>query len=74
MIRGAELQKLREKYPVGTVVVLDRMDDFQSPPVGTVGEVTYIDDIGSIHVSWQNGSSLALIPDEDEFHIKGDSE
>ncbi len=71
MISEKELKKRREKYPAGTVVVLDRMNDTQAPPPGTAGEVKGVDDIGSIHVAWENGSSLALIPEEDDFHIKG---
>ena len=38
-------------------------------PAGLVGTVNYVDDVGSIHVSWSNGSSLALIPDEDDFDV-----
>ncbi len=33
------------------------MDDIQAPPVGTKGTVRGVDDIGSIMVSWDNGSS-----------------
>ena len=64
-----ELTALREKYPTGTIVKLISMNDVQSPPVGTIGEVTLIDDMGSIHVHWQNGSTLALIPDVDSWEI-----
>ncbi len=64
-----ELTALREKYPTGTIVKLISMDDVQSPPVGTIGEVTLIDDMGSVHVNWQNGSTLALIPDVDSWEI-----
>lgn len=64
-----ELTALREKYPIGTIVKLISMNDVQSPPVGTIGEVTMIDDMGSIHVNWQNGSTLALIPDVDSWEI-----
>ena len=64
-----ELTALREKYPTGTIVKLISMDDVQSPPVGTIGEVTMIDDMGSVHVNWQNGSTLALIPDVDSWEI-----
>ena len=45
------------------------MNDVQSPPVGTIGEVTLIDDMGSVHVNWKNGSMLALIPDVDSWEI-----
>lgn len=64
-----ELTALREKYPTGTIVKLISMNDVQSPPVGTIGEVTLIDDMGSIHVHWQNGSTLALIPNVDSWEI-----
>lgn len=64
-----ELTALREKYPTGTIVKLISMNDVQSPPVGTIGEVTLIDDMGSVHVNWQNGSTLALIPDIDSWEI-----
>ena len=69
MISEMELKKLREKYPVGTVVVVDRMDDIQAVPPGTAGEVKMVDDAGNIHVSWETGSSLALIPEADVFYI-----
>lgn len=37
------------------------MDDFQAPPVGTKGTVMGVDDIGSLLISWDNGSSLHVI-------------
>lgn len=55
--------------PVGATVVLDQMDDIQAPPIGTTGKVLCIDDIGNIHVRWETGSSLALIPGVDKFHV-----
>ena len=45
------------------------MTDPQAPPPGTVGKVQFVDDIGDIHVAWQNGSSLALIPGVDAFEV-----
>jgi hypothetical protein len=71
-----QLETLRKQYPAGTKVRLISMTDEPYPvPSGTVGEVTYVDDIGSIHVRWQNGSSLALIPESDKFCvIRGGSE
>ena len=43
------------------------MDDSQAPKPGTVGVVEYVDDEGQIHMRWESGSSLALIPEEDKF-------
>ena len=36
---------------------------------GAVGTVFCIDSIGSIHVRWDNGRSLALIPGVDVFEV-----
>lgn len=64
------LEQLRKQYPVGTRIQLISMrDEKYSVLPGTVGEVTHIDDMGSIHMKWQNGSSLALIPEVDSFRV-----
>ena len=62
-----EVKALREEYPKGTKVKLIHMDDFQAPPFGTMGTVINVDDAGQIHVSWETGSSLALIEGVDSF-------
>ena len=53
----------------GDRVELIRMDDDQAPPIGTRGTVWLIDDMGTIHVRWDNGSGLGLIPNVDEYKI-----
>jgi hypothetical protein len=64
-IRKEILEKLRKQYPPGTRVELIRMEDIQAPPTGTQGTVIGVDDIGSIMVSWDNGSSLSVVYGED---------
>lgn len=64
-IRKEILEKLRKLYPPGTRVELIRMEDIQAPPTGTQGTVIGVDDIGSIMVSWDNGSSLSVVYGED---------
>ena len=59
------VQALGRLYPKGTRVKLLKMDDPQAPPMGTRGTVIGIDDIGSIMVLWDNGSSLNVIYGED---------
>lgn len=59
------IAQVRERYPVGTKVQLIKMDDPQAPPVGTVGIVSGVDDIGSIQVAWENGSTLSIVYGED---------
>lgn len=65
IISKEELNDLREKYPVGCRVKLTKMDDIQAPPLGTKGTVRGIDDIGSIMVSWDTGSSLSVAYGDD---------
>ena len=62
-----EIERLKKEYPIGTRIVLVKMDDIQAPPKGTKGTVLGIDDIGSILVRWDNGSSLNIIPKIDTF-------
>ncbi len=54
------LAHLRQTYPAGTRVELVSMDDPQAPPPGTRGTVIAVDDIGTIHVTWETGSSLGV--------------
>lgn len=56
-------------YPKGTSIELIYMDDPQAPPTGTRGIVDFVDDIGQIHVKWENGSGLALNTDYDTFKV-----
>ena len=61
-----QVERLRQRYPAGTRIVLHSMDDAQAPP-GTMGTVVYVDDMGQLGVEWDNGSALSLIPGEDSF-------
>ena len=64
------LEQLRKQYPVGTKIGLISVRNEKYPILpGTIGEVTHIDDLGSIHMKWQNGSSLAIIPEVDSFKV-----
>lgn len=56
-----QLMEMRKKFPPGTRIRLVHMDDVQAPPSGTKGTVMGVDDIGSILVKWDNGSSLNVI-------------
>ena len=65
----------KQSYPPGTRIVLIEMDDFLAPvPAGTRGTVELVDDAGQIHMKWDNGRSLALVPGEDSFRKLTDTE
>ena len=34
---------------------------------GTRGTVEHVDDMGTIHMRWDNGRGLGIVPGEDEF-------
>jgi hypothetical protein len=64
-----ELEKVSRKLPrEGARVRLVHMgSDPQPVPDGTCGTVSFVDDIGNIHMEWDNGRTLALIPGEDLY-------
>ena len=50
--------------------MLNSMDDPHHPvPTGTLGTVETVDDIGTIHMKWDNGQCLGLIVGEDSFYV-----
>ena len=59
------VERVKKEYPAGTRVILQRMEDPQAPPVGTMGTVTAVDDTGSLCVRWDNGSGLNVVYGED---------
>ena len=64
-----QLKQLREEYPIGTRVELIHMDVPYNRKLvpGCQGTVSCVDDMGTIHVSWDCGSGLGLIPGEDAW-------
>ena len=61
------LKQLKEYYTPGTRVMLIRMSDlYTNLRQGDTGTVTLVDDIGTIHVSWDNDSTLGVVFGEDE--------
>jgi hypothetical protein len=47
------------------------MEDPEPIPDGATGTIVHVDDWGHIHVQWDNGRSLSVIPGEDRFEIEG---
>ncbi len=61
-------ESLKKQYPQGTRIRCLHMNDpYQPVPEGMTGTVKAVDDAGTIHVHWDNGSSLGLIPEIDVF-------
>jgi hypothetical protein len=54
---------------LGKRVELIYMNDKQAPKPGTRGIIRAVDDAGTIHVEWDSGSHLGLVPGEDNYRI-----
>ena len=65
-----DVKKTRETFTEGLVIELIEMaEERYAPPAGTKGTVEYVDDMGTVHVRWENGSSLGLLPEIDRYRI-----
>ena len=58
-------------YPKGTRVKIIELCNYEKNyPAGLTGTVTHIDDMLQIRVKWDNGGSIALLPEEGDKFIK----
>lgn len=66
-ITKAQLEALRKQYPAGTRVKLISMNDPYNTKLcsGSLGTVKHVDDCGTVHISWDCGSSLGAVYGED---------
>jgi hypothetical protein len=68
-MKDYQIEGIKKRYPVGTRIVLDSMGDDPCPiPDGTKGTVNYVDSLGTIHTTFDNGRKLGICPDADSFH------
>lgn len=68
------IEILRKRYPKGTRIELVFMNDFRPIAPGTKGTVNHVDDMGTIHVDWDDGRRLGLVYDEDIFNVLEDED
>ncbi|WP_283674504.1 DUF4314 domain-containing protein [Butyricicoccus sp. Marseille-Q5471] len=65
-----QVARIKARYPAGTRIRLDSMDDPYAPiPPGTEGVVQAVDDIGTLHCKFENGRSLGVVVGEDSFSV-----
>ena len=51
------------------IKLIEMVDDPYPVKNGMKGIITHVDDLNQIHVKWDNGRSLAVIPEIDKFEI-----
>ena len=62
------VKRLQERYPRGTRIVLLSMGNDPNPVLtGTRGTVNVVDDIATVHCTFDNGRSLGIAYGEDSF-------
>lgn len=63
------VERIRDHYPKGArVELLSMSDPYTKLKRGDQGTVIAVDDIGTVHIAWDNGSSLGAAYGED--HIR----
>ena len=62
-----EIAEIRLNFPPDTRIELIHMEDNWAVPEGTCGTVEIVDDAGQIHMKWDNGRTLAIVPQVDKF-------
>lgn len=70
-ITKKKVEHIRNTYKVGVRVKLENMEG-ENLPSGLEGTIAFVDDIGQIHVNWDNGSTLALDAEIDSFSLEGE--
>ena len=69
MLKQYEIEKVKRDYPPGTRVELTAPmnDPHTKLTTGDKATVDFVDDIGTLHCKFDNGSCLGIIPGEDSF-------
>ena len=69
ILSPTEIAECKSKYSKGDVITLEKMVG-EKLPAGLKGIVQNVDDIGQIHIHWENGSTLAINPKIDKFTVE----
>ncbi len=65
-----QVNQIKQKFLTGTRIELISLEDPETKlKPGDTGTVDFVDEDGTIHIQWDTGSNLALIPGEDSFRI-----
>ena len=51
------------------IELMSTSDPYTNLRPGNRGTVDFVDDMGTIHVNWDNSSTLGLVPGEDQYKL-----
>lgn len=64
------VDQIKKTFNPGSKIMLIEMDDkYVKLQRGDKGTIIAVDDVGTIHVRWDNGLTLGLIYGEDKFQV-----
>lgn len=71
MEEGRRLKKIAELTapPGSRIEMLYSSDPYSPIPPGTRGTVEFIDDVGTLHMRWDNGRTLGMVIGQDQFKV-----
>ncbi len=67
---------MQEDKPGDRVVFVSTTDPHTELQPNATGTIEHVDDLGTVHILWDNGARLGLVPGEDEWrplHPRWDS-
>lgn len=67
LIHDHALDVMRKTLIGRRVRLVHTTDPYTKLVPGDAGTVNYVDDVGTVFVAWDNGSSLGLVHDEDRW-------
>ena len=63
---------MNDKLKGKRIELIVTTDPYTNLRPGDRGTVDFVDDMRTIHVSWDNGSQLGLVPGEDQYKLLKD--
>ena len=69
-----KLKKPKIRSPTNIFFYRTKLFNAEEVPSGTRGTVMLVDDAGTIHPKWDNGRTLGVIPNVDDFRKLTESE
>ena len=60
---------MKDRIKGKRIELISTSDHYTNLRPGDRGTIDFVDDMGTIHVTWDNGSTLGLVPGEDQYRF-----